>query len=121
MFFVWSLFLGFLALQLAGFAHWSWSWITSPLWSLIAIMTAVASVAGCVIAWKRKPIAGMILAGLILLPAGEAAMWGYYSDGMAPKAFLPVAGRYVWGGVWHPSEHQSDLPSVIRAARRQPA
>ena len=51
------LFLVFLVLKLTGHIDWSWWWVTAPLWGPLAIVFALAAVAGVV--W-------LVLTGVLL-------------------------------------------------------
>lgn len=37
-----ALFLVFLVLRLTSVIHWSWWWVTSPLWGVIAVAAAIS-------------------------------------------------------------------------------
>jgi hypothetical protein len=39
------LFVAFLVLKLCGVIHWSWWWVTAPLWGGLAIVLVIALIA----------------------------------------------------------------------------
>jgi hypothetical protein len=48
------LFIVFLVLKLTHNIHWSWLWVTSPLWIAAATGVAVVATGGAVWNWTRN-------------------------------------------------------------------
>ena len=47
-------FIVFLTLKLTGAITWSWWWVTSPLWMMVAIVVLTALTASAVFAFKYR-------------------------------------------------------------------
>ncbi len=47
-------FVVFLILKLTNLVKWSWWWITSPLWIVVALVVVLAVISFCVIAFRAK-------------------------------------------------------------------
>lgn len=47
-------FVVFLILKLTDLVTWSWWWITSPLWIVVALVVALAITSFCVLAFRVK-------------------------------------------------------------------
>lgn len=47
-------FVVFLILKLTDLVKWSWWWITSPLWIVVALVVALAITSFCVLAFRVK-------------------------------------------------------------------
>lgn len=47
-------FVVFLILKLTNLVKWSWWWITSPLWIVVALVVVLAVISFCVLAFRVK-------------------------------------------------------------------
>lgn len=47
-------FVVFLILKLTNLVKWSWWWITSPLWIVVALVVVLAVIYFCVIVFRAK-------------------------------------------------------------------
>jgi len=47
-------FVVFLILKLTNLVKWSWWWITSPLWIVVALVVVLVVISFCVIAFRAK-------------------------------------------------------------------
>lgn len=47
-------FVVFLILKLTNLVKWSWWWITSPLWIVVALVVVLAVISFCVIVFRAK-------------------------------------------------------------------
>jgi len=47
-------FVVFLILKLTDLVTWSWWWITSPLWIVVALVVVLAVISFCVLAFRVK-------------------------------------------------------------------
>ena len=47
-------FVVFLILKLTNLVTWSWWWITSPLWIVVALVVVLAVISFCVLAFRVK-------------------------------------------------------------------
>lgn len=50
-----ALFLVFLTLRLCNVIHWSWWWVTAPLWCIPAIVVLLVVVVAAAERWKGAP------------------------------------------------------------------